>query len=399
MIDVLAGQLILSLKAKARVVRPRAHTGRQPSVSVVIPCYNYGHYLADCLQSVLDQQDVRLDLLVIDDASSDGSAENVRKLAATDSRIRAIFHATNQGHIATYNEGLAQVSGDYVVLLSADDLLAPGCLARATSLMEEYPSVGLTYGFPVSFVDGYVPPVRGAATAWVIWDGHDWIAQLCKTGGNALKSPEAVMRTSVLHKIGGYRPYLPHAADFELWMRAAVISDVGYVCGADQAYYREHPSSMHSSVFSVLDDFSQRLLCFDTIFDEQAASLPSADCMRDTARRAISRGALNYAICACAGGGAERDSIEDYVEFALKARPNPGGLGELRTLARLSEMSNDRVRRDPVVLAHKTMCNLRYRARYWRRRWVGCCEFTASGISTGRPTAIFPDPGRIPCLS
>ena len=146
--------------------------------------------------------------------------------------------------------------------------------------MEEYPSVGLTYGFPVSFVDGYVPPVRGAATGWVIWDGHDWIAQLCKPGENALKSPEAVMRTSVLRKIGGYRPYLPHAADFELWMRAAVISDVGYVCGADQAYYREHPTNMHSSAFSVLDDFSQRLLCFDTIFNEQAASLPSADCMR-----------------------------------------------------------------------------------------------------------------------
>ena len=114
MIDFLAGQLILPLKAKVKIVRPRAHSGRQPSVSVVIPCYNYGHYLADCLQSVLDQQDVRLDILVIDDASSDGSAEDVRKLAATDSRIRTIFHAANQGHIATYNEGLAQASGDYV---------------------------------------------------------------------------------------------------------------------------------------------------------------------------------------------------------------------------------------------------------------------------------------------
>ena len=372
MIDVLAGQLILPLKAKVKIVRPRARTGRQPSVSVVIPCYNYGHYLAECLQSVLGQQDVRLDIVIIDDASSDGSAEDVRRLAATDSRIRTIFHATNQGHIATYNEGLAQVSADYVVLLSADDLLAPGCLARATSLMEEYPSVGFTYGFPVSFVDGFVPPVRGTATGWVIWGGHDWISQLCKTGENALKSPEVVMRTSVLRKIGGYRPNLPHAADFELWMRAAVISDVGYVCGADQAYYREHPTNMHSLVFSVLDDFKQRLLCFDTIFDEQAASLPSADCMRDTARRAIARGALNYAICAYADRGPERDLIGDYVEFALKAWPNPGELGELRTLTRLSEMSSDHVRRDPAILAHKIKHNFRYRSRYWRRRWVGC---------------------------
>src|SRR5215831_18293482 len=92
-------------------------SGHCPPVSVVIPCYNYGHYIDRCVRSVLDQKDVCVDVLVIDDASSDNSQEVISNLASQDERIRTIFHTTNRGHIATYNEGLAQASGDYVLLL------------------------------------------------------------------------------------------------------------------------------------------------------------------------------------------------------------------------------------------------------------------------------------------
>src|SRR4029079_17735868 len=101
----------------------------RPRVSVVIPCYRYGHFLPECVRSVLDQDGVDVDVTVIDDASPDDSAEAGRRLAAEDARVRTIVHATNQGHILTYNEGLAAAGGEYVVLLSADDLLAPGALA------------------------------------------------------------------------------------------------------------------------------------------------------------------------------------------------------------------------------------------------------------------------------
>ena len=97
------------------------------SVSVVIPCYRYGHFLADCVRSVLDEQpgvDVRV--LIIDDASPDDSADQARKLAAADPRITVQVHEANRGHIATYNEGLLEwADGDYSVLLSADDRLTP----------------------------------------------------------------------------------------------------------------------------------------------------------------------------------------------------------------------------------------------------------------------------------
>src|SRR5690348_14990448 len=126
--------------------RVRAQSLRcRPSVTVVIPCYNYGRYLSTAVKSVLDQPGVDVEAIVIDDASTDESSEVVRALAASDPRVRAILHRRNCGHIATYNEGLEQATGDYVVLLSADDALPVGSLARATALLETHPSVGLVY--------------------------------------------------------------------------------------------------------------------------------------------------------------------------------------------------------------------------------------------------------------
>ncbi|MGA9860219.1 MAG: glycosyltransferase family 2 protein, partial [Solirubrobacteraceae bacterium] len=87
---------------------------RRPSVTVVMPCYNYGHYLSRALTSVLSQPEVDVDVILIDDASPDGSGDVVRALAAADSRIHPILHERNHGHIATYNEGLELATGDYV---------------------------------------------------------------------------------------------------------------------------------------------------------------------------------------------------------------------------------------------------------------------------------------------
>ncbi|MGO4433768.1 glycosyltransferase family 2 protein, partial [Paenarthrobacter sp. RAF9] len=124
-----------------------------PTVSVVVPCYNYGHYLPQAVGSALAQEGVDVEVIVVDDASTDGSAAVAWRLASSDPRISVVHHATNQGHIATYNDGLARAGGRYVTLLSADDLLAPGALARAAALMEANPRVGMVYGLPKDFTD------------------------------------------------------------------------------------------------------------------------------------------------------------------------------------------------------------------------------------------------------
>lgn len=366
------GRLASPWNANVHVERPHKLNGRYPLVSVVIPCYNYGCYLSECVKSVLDQQDVHVDVLIIDDASPDGSAEVAKRLAAQHNRVRAICHDTNKGHIATYNEGLAQARGDYVVLLSADDLMTSGCLSRATALMEAHPSVGLTYGFTLDFTSPELPPARTVTTNWIIWPGHCWFARICKTGRNLLRSPEAVMRTTVLHQIGGYRADLPHAADLEMWMRAATVSDIGFVGGADQAYYRIHENNMHYPDFKiVLIDIEQRLRVFDTILAQRSSLLTDANLMRRAAHRALAREALGCAISAYAHGVADQEPIDDYASFALSAWPDARRLSEWRELRRLRNMTDGRLRRDPSLITREAVRNLRFRLRWRRRRWAG----------------------------
>ena len=103
-----------------------AAPSRRPSVSVVIPCYNYGHYLPDSVGSVLAQPGVDVDVVIVDDTSTDYSAVVAEELVASDPRVALIRHPKNRGHIATYNDGLDAVKGDYTTLLSADDLSDPG---------------------------------------------------------------------------------------------------------------------------------------------------------------------------------------------------------------------------------------------------------------------------------
>ena len=79
------------------------------SVSVVIPSYNYGHFLRDAVSSALTGQDgVDVRVLVIDDASTDDSVEVAKQLAGDDSRVEVTVHPTNRRNIATYNEGLLE---------------------------------------------------------------------------------------------------------------------------------------------------------------------------------------------------------------------------------------------------------------------------------------------------
>lgn len=388
MLDALVRRFVLPVNVKAEIVRPGNLNGHRPSVSVIIPCYNYGRYLPQCVGSVLSQEGVSAEVIIIDDASSDGSDAVVRQLAAGDARVRAICHTVNRGHIATYNEGLALVSGEYTALLSADDLLTPGCLARATALMETYPSVGLVYGFPVDFTDSHLPAARTSPSSWIIWPGHEWLTYRCRVGQNIIRSPEVVLRTSVLHEIGGYKTHLPHAADFELWMRTATVSDIGFVAGADQAYYRIHNSNMHQSVFDMLDDFSQRLASFDTIFSERSELLKDPGAMRDmahmalarcalsqavrdTAHRAIARSTMSRTVGASALVAVGEESVDGYAEFALKAWPKAESLPEWRTLHNLFADSGDPPKLSPALITRMAARKARTRFRCWRKRMVG----------------------------
>ncbi len=188
---------ITALRSGSREAPPRTAPNGNPRVSVVVPCYNYGHYLPACLESILDQPGVEVEAIVVDDASPDGSGEVAEQLGAADPRVRVIRHPLNKGHITTYNDGLEAARGDYLVLLSADDLLAPRSLARAAALLEANPSVGFVYGRAVQFSGEPPTGDAGSVRSWTIWEGHDWLRMRWRTGRNCIWSPEVMIRASV----------------------------------------------------------------------------------------------------------------------------------------------------------------------------------------------------------
>ncbi len=176
-------------RSEMRFERPRPLLTR-PSVSVVVPCYNYGHYLGDAVTGVLDQEGLDVEVIIVDDASPDGSVRVARELAAADERVQVIAHTTNKGHIATYNNGLREIKGDYVVLLSADDALPHNALTRSIALMEHHPEVGMVYGFPDNFTET-PPTVPDRVRSWTTWHGRDWFRRACRTGRNVLMNPRS----------------------------------------------------------------------------------------------------------------------------------------------------------------------------------------------------------------
>lgn len=306
------------------------------SVSVIIPCYNYAHFLRGCVESVLSQPGVEIRVLVIDDASTDNTPEVGVSLATEDTRVQFRRHPVNRGHIATYNEGLEWADGDYTVLLSADDLLAPGALERAARLMDAHASVGMVYGGFVEFqTQQQLPPARAGAQAWSIWPGRDWLAIRCERGYNCISSPEVTVRTTLARKLGGYKEELPHSGDLEMWMRLAAHADVGYLKGADQAYYRIHPKSMlRQRFFQPLVDLRERRTAFHMLFRDHGDVIPGQARLHDMANRALAREALWRACRAYDRGRLATTPVAELIDFALDAYPAADSLREYAGLRR-----------------------------------------------------------------
>ena len=351
------------------VVAPPA---RRPSVTVIVPCYNYGHYLPRALATVLQQPGVDVDAIVIDDASPDGSAAAVRELAAGDDRVRAILHQRNRGHIATYNEGLEYATGDYVVLLSADDALTPGSLARATALLEAEPSVGFVYGYPLVFADE-PPTAPTSVRSWTVWSGEEWIECRCRKGENCIMNPEVVMRTSVQHAIGGYDAGLPHSGDFEMWLRAASVADVGRVNGPGQGYYRVHEESMQRTVYAGhVADLEGRLNAFRKVLVGPDARLARGEDLFATARRGLALSALGYARLAYEHGRTEREPVDEYLAFAEHVWPQARQSRQWSAVARRAALGATRLEHGLMWKSRRVVTDLenRIRWRQWRRSGV-----------------------------
>jgi glycosyltransferase involved in cell wall biosynthesis len=278
------------------------------TVDVIVPCYRYGRFLKDCVESVLSQAGVKVRVLIIDDASPDNTAEVGIKLAKEDSRVTFWRHTTNKGHITTYNEGIEWASASYLLLLSADDYLLPDALRRSVNLMNTYPEVGFTFGKAIDLRDTDTTEQTGAIAqaaaankidnaCWRILKIVDFLKLIEHSGSiNIVRTPTAVVRTELQKRVGGYRPELPHSGDMEMWLRLAAHAPVG-ILEAYQAVYRLHGGNMQTTYYKekYLADLQQRKAAIDYFFQTCSQVLPDAQHLHRRLLKPLSREAVGHA--------------------------------------------------------------------------------------------------------
>ena len=293
-----------------------------PQIDIVIPCYNYGRYLEGAVSSALNQTGVRTRVLIIDDCSTDDTQRVGHRLAANNTHVEYHRHDTNKGHIATYNEGLLEwARSEYSVLLSADDILAPGALARATHLMEHYPDVGMTYGMALVFGDDQPPRIEDQpiATEYRVIPGSQFLDQCFDLAYCLISAPTVVVRTSVQQKLGGYCTELPHSGDAEMWMRFGFHGSIG-ILRSVQAYYRWHGKNMGSRYYQQnIGDHREFWQACRYALDHWGSQHPQAGYWRDVIGRRLGEHAFWSASRAFDNN--KPDECHEWLKFAEEICP------------------------------------------------------------------------------
>ena len=113
-----------------------------PKVSILVPTYNYAHYIGEAIESALNQTYTDFELIIVDDQSKDNTDEVVARYLS-DSRVSYYKNKVNLGLAANFNEALKYAKGEYIKYLLADDLLHPTLLEKMVPVMDKYPDVSL----------------------------------------------------------------------------------------------------------------------------------------------------------------------------------------------------------------------------------------------------------------
>ncbi len=199
--------------------------------------FNGEQFLAEAMDSILDQTFQDFEFIAIDDGSTDGSAAILDSYQKKDSRLR-VYHQENRGLIESLNRGCSIARAKYIARMDADDIATRDPLQLQIDFMEQHPEVGLLGG-AIEYIDGqgrvfrtYRHPISDL----------DIRAALARAEGSFCH-PATVMRSDVLRATGGYRSNFLDAEDYDLWLRIAKRSQVVNLEGV-VLKYRIHPGQV-----------------------------------------------------------------------------------------------------------------------------------------------------------
>lgn len=217
-----------------------AAVGQQhrPAVSVCIPVYNGERFIAETIQSVLDQTFGDFELLISDNASTDGTVPIIE--AFDDPRIRLLRNETNIGPGRNYNRLLAEARGRYIKVLSADDFLMPESLERMVAVFEDPANEGVvlvTARREVVDDNSEYLTSRGPRFSRKRMPGTRAIRQMARSGTNLVGETSATLfRAEMVDRIGMFLDDAPYCVDMDYWFRMLAEGDLYMIPEALSAY-------------------------------------------------------------------------------------------------------------------------------------------------------------------
>jgi glycosyltransferase involved in cell wall biosynthesis len=195
-------------------------TAHQKDFSVIVPCHNYSQFLNDSVGSALAQKGVALEVIVVDDGSTDDIVAVVDKIG--DSRVRLI-HQPHSGIGAARNSGVGEAKGDFLAFLDADDTWREDRLVRARQTISEHPGTSLGFAMVQEFLDPSIELIHGA------------VPQVRKMAG--ISASACVMQRDVFDIVGKFDEDL-EAGEFIDWYIRAQRCDIESIVDPEVLVFR-----------------------------------------------------------------------------------------------------------------------------------------------------------------
>lgn len=195
-------------------------------VSIILPTYNRAHSIVKSIESILHQTYPYLELLVIDDGSSDHTEEIVTEIAASDSRVCYYKQPQNRGVAAARNEGIRQAQYGYIAFQDSDDVWKEDKLEKQMRVFDDQPKIGMVYcPFEGEKQDGTKVRIPSSSMGIENLQGNMYRLLMQR---NVIDAPTVVIRKECLDKVGGFDETLTCLEDWELFLRIAKEYEIGY---------------------------------------------------------------------------------------------------------------------------------------------------------------------------
>ena len=222
-----------------------SHKVDLPLVTIIVPCYNHENYIVECIESLVHQTYPNIELIVLDDGSSDNSAMILKELSQ-----KYNFYFDDQQNIGlsrTLNKAISLSSGDYISVCASDDKYALDKTAKQVTYLQKNPKFASCFTNKIIFDDKGNERIEDSGKR-----KSGWIFKELLMDTFSIPAPSHMIRREVFNTIGLYDESLK-VEDWDMWLRMSKKYQLGFL---DQPliYYRVHDTNTHGNVNLMLSD-------------------------------------------------------------------------------------------------------------------------------------------------